>query len=111
MNGGRRLHLLAYDIADPKRLRAVAARAQTLGVRLQRSLYLTPLTPAARACLLADLEDIIDPRRDDVRLYPLPVRPHWETMGRAFWPDGVWLSGDWPWETPPGDGRHEGENE
>ncbi len=111
MSRAPRLHLLAYDIADPRRLRAVAKIAEAHGVRLQRSLFVMPLSPAARARLLAALEETIDPRRDDVRLYPLPARPQWETMGRAFWPDGMWLSGTWPGEGAFDDGIDEGEEE
>ena len=96
MSGRSLFHLLAYDIADPVRLRAVARIAEAHGVRIQYSLFLVRLTPARKRQLLAELARVIHPRQDDVRLYPLPARPEWETMGRAIWPEGVWLAGDWP---------------
>ncbi len=96
MSGRVLFHLLAYDIANPTRLKAVARIAESYGVRIQYSLFLMRLSPPRRDQLLAKLERIIHPREDDVRLYPLPARPEWETMGKAIWPEGVWLAGEWP---------------
>ncbi len=98
MSGRILFHLLAYDIADPVRLKAVARIAESYGVRIQYSLFLMRLSPPSRQRLLAELERVIHPRQDDVRLYPLPARPEWETMGKAIWPEGIWLAGDWPEE-------------
>ena len=96
MSGRILFHLLAYDIADPVRLKAVARIAESYGVRIQYSLFVMRLSPFSRDRLLTELERIIHPRQDDVRLYPLPARPEWETMGKAIWPEGIWLSGEWP---------------
>ncbi len=101
MSGRPLFHLLAYDIADPMRLRTVARIAETYGVRIQYSLFLMRLTPTLRKELLAELARAINPREDDVRLYPLPAKPEWETMGRAIWPEGIWLSGEWPERKAP----------
>ncbi len=96
MSGRTLFHLMAYDIADPARLRGVARLAESHGVRIQYSLFLMRLSPPQRQQLLAELQRVIHPREDDVRIYPLPVRPEWETMGAAIWPDGIWLAGRWP---------------
>ncbi len=96
MSGRRQLYLLAYDIASPDRLRAVARLAQDHGVRIQYSVFLLQLTPARRDNLLKRLERIIHPRQDDVRLYPLPDKPAWELHGREHWPPGIWLSISFP---------------
>ena len=113
MSGRPLFHLLAYDISNPARLRAVARIAESHGVRMQYSLFLLRLTPPQRQQLLAELERVIHPSEDDVRLYPLPARPAWETMGRAIWPEGIWLSGEWPQEHMPQQGGqgHEEEND
>ena len=108
MSGRMLFHLLAYDIADPVRLKAVARIAESHGVRIQYSLFLMRLSPSTRQRLLAELQRVIHPREDDVRLYPLPARPEWETMGKAIWPEGIWLSGEWPEEHDQG---HEEESD
>lgn len=107
MSGRILFHLLAYDIADPVRLKAVARIAESYGVRIQYSLFLMRLSPPARQRLLVELERVIHPRQDDVRLYPLPARPEWETMGKAIWTEGIWLAGDWPEERPSEEGEEE----
>jgi len=96
MNESGQLHLLAYDIADPGRLRAVARIAERQGTRIQYSVFILRLTKRDKARLLRKLEHAVDPRKDDIRLYPLPAKPAWELHGRALWPDGLWLSGEWP---------------
>ncbi len=109
MNQGA-LHLLAYDVADRRRLSRVAAIAESHGVRVQYSLFVMRLTPAARKALVAELSRVIDPREDDVRIYPLPARPAWELYGRAMWPEGISLSGLWPAHGDE-DGASDGEGE
>lgn len=50
----RRRYLVAYDIADPKRLRRVCATMECYGERLQYSVFISDLSLAERAPRLED---------------------------------------------------------
>lgn len=45
----RRRYLIAYDIANEKRLRRVATLMESFGERLQYSVFMCDMTPGARA--------------------------------------------------------------
>ena len=68
-----RLYLIAYDIADPRRLGRVARYMSQRACRVQYSVFAAQLSQCHLEELLAGLEDIIDPVRDDIRAYPLPA--------------------------------------
>lgn len=77
------LHVLAYDISmSPTRLTQVHRTVRQWGVPLQYSVFLIPGTPGRISELLAELEGIIDPKLDDIRVYPLPAEVDIVTMGR-----------------------------
>ena len=88
------LYLLAYDIANPKRLVKVHRRVSKRGLALQYSVFLLLDTPAGLDGLLGQLDRIIDGREDDIRVYPLPASLDAEHFGRQFLPEGVRLLGD-----------------
>ncbi len=52
---------LSYDITDPKRLRRVAKVALQHGERVQKSLYLCPLTPEQLELMYQQLTALICP--------------------------------------------------
>lgn len=85
------LFLLAYDIADPKRLTEVHRTVRRWGVPLQYSVFLVPTSSAGIDDLLGELAGIIDSRADDIRVYPLPSRLEVDFYGRQLLPDGVAL--------------------
>ncbi len=89
----KRLVLVAYDIRAPKRLRSVARLLEDHGERLQRSLFVTELTPRRQALLERALKDRIDPSEDDVRLYPVSRSPIGEWIGKRPGGAGVFLFG------------------
>lgn len=68
----KKLHLIAYDIADPKRLGQVARYMCQHAYRVQYSVFVASLSSSQLEHLLFYLEEIIDPRWDDIRAYPLP---------------------------------------
>ncbi|BCX88955.1 CRISPR-associated protein Cas2 [Methylomarinovum tepidoasis] len=86
-------HLVCYDIADPRRLQRVHRYLKKLGLPLQYSVFLLFLDAPGRQRLAAALLEMIDPRHDDVRIYPLPRRPDWQWWGKPLWPDGILLPG------------------
>lgn len=63
--------LVAYDIADPKRLRKVAKICEDFGLRRQYSIFLCRLSTANLVRLKAKLYDVIDLQLDQVLFIPL----------------------------------------
>ena len=74
--------IVAYDIADPKRLYRVAKALAAVGARKQWSVFECWLTPWAFAQLQRQLRALIKSAEDSVRFYPLtgtgrnPPAPH-----------------------------------
>jgi CRISPR-associated protein Cas2 len=87
---GRTPCLICYDISESQsRLVRVRRVLIDRALPIQLSVFLGRFTRAQRRELLKDLGTTIDPRRDDVRLYPLPDRPNIELLGRPLLTDGV----------------------
>lgn len=74
-------YLLGYDIRQPRRLKRVHRFLKGEAIAAQQSLFLFHGTPASRDELLKELDQLIDPREDDVRLYPIGH------------PERLWLGG------------------
>lgn len=84
------LHVLAYDISmDPARLVQVHRTVRKWGFPLQYSVFLIPATAAQIQTLLSELGTIIDPRLDDIRVYPLPTQVDIVQLGRGSAEDGL----------------------
>lgn len=90
----RRPYLLAYDIADPKRLVRVHRTVRGSGMALQYSVFLVVATVRDLDELLATLDTIIKPALDDIRVYPLPMQFDAEQYGRQWLPGGIDLPSD-----------------
>jgi len=65
------LWLIAYDIADPGRLRDVAQILEDHGRRLQQSVFLCDLTGEAPASLREDLRERIEADADCLAVLPI----------------------------------------
>ena len=65
------LRVIAYDIADPKRLSRVARACEDYGVRVQKSLFECWLDADEFAKLWAQLSDILEPSVDRLVAYTL----------------------------------------
>lgn len=65
------LRLVAYDIADKKRLRRVAKVCDRFGVRVEKSVFESRLDEAEFHSFWAALEREIDPSSDALVCYPL----------------------------------------
>ena len=64
-------YLLAYDIADPARLRRVARFLEKRALRCQKSVFLFRGDAAAVNQLLDELLPLLDPRQDVVQAWKL----------------------------------------
>ena len=78
-------YLVAYDIADPKRLRKVARTCEDFGVRRQYSVFLCRLTGQDLVKLKSRLYDILNLEQDQVIFVPLCNRcaAQMDALGRA----------------------------
>jgi CRISPR-associated protein Cas2 len=86
--------LIAYDIADPRRLASVHRYLKRYALAVQYSVFLGWFSARQVDSLRRGLEQRIDPRRDDVRLYHLPSRTQLYRFGRQWLPERVYLVGD-----------------
>lgn len=65
------LHVVAYDIADSRRRRKVAALLEDRAARVQESVFEIRLTTAGARALMRELTDLATPE-DSVRIYAVP---------------------------------------
>jgi CRISPR-associated protein Cas2 len=73
------LFVIAYDIADPKRLRRVARRMEKHAVRTQKSVFILRGSAARVRFVLDDVASLLDPRADAVQAWELS--PHTAPAG------------------------------
>lgn len=66
--------LVAYDIADPKRLRRIARLMEDYGVRVQKSIFEVSIRPLTFGEMRARIEDTMEPAEDGVKYFPLCQR-------------------------------------
>lgn len=81
--------LVCYDIADPRRLERLGRAVREFGVPLQYSVLWARLDGTGLGIAIGEIAGRIDPRRDDVRLYPLPENVQITGLGRDVVPLGV----------------------
>ncbi len=82
-------HLISYDIADPRRLGRIHRALKRQAMALQYSVFLHTGTPRQFEALIAQLQQLIDPRQDDLRAYPLPERGTRMRLGKSPLPVGI----------------------
>ncbi|MCP9440829.1 MAG: CRISPR-associated endonuclease Cas2 [Nitrospira sp.] len=85
----RRCYLVAYDIADPKRLRRVFKTMKGYGVHLQLSVFQCDLPEIDLVRMKAALTEIIHHKEDQVLIIDLgPTESHpikrFEALGMAL---------------------------
>ena len=85
------LYLIAYDIANPKRLSRVHRALKKQGLPVQYSVFTVVMKRKALSRLLTSINELIHPVRDDIRCYRLPERTEIKTLGRQFFPEDVML--------------------
>lgn len=85
--------LIGYDIASPRRLGRVHRRMVHWATPMEYSIFLFIGSPLQLTCCLEEIAGLINPREDDVRCYPLPLRGVQERLGRATLPEGIQWTG------------------
>lgn len=87
--------VVAYDIAEPERLRAVAAVLESAGTRVQKSVFECLLDGEAFTALRERLRACIVPAEDRIRYYPLcpwcAERIAWQGPGAPFEKPGYYI--------------------
>ena len=81
-------YLVAYDIANPKRLRKVARTCEDFGLRKQYSVFFCRLSATDLVRLRSRLHEVIDLDRDQILFIPFCKRcaDQIETLGRPIEP-------------------------
>jgi CRISPR-associated protein Cas2 len=88
----RILHLAAYDISDPGRLREALKVLKGYASGRQKSVFECFLTQAERRKLLAEIRSVMDLREDRFFLVRLDPRGKISTLGIAVKPtDPPWF--------------------
>ena len=85
------LYLVAYDIANPKRLVRVHSVLKKQGLPLQYSVFTVVIKRKALLRLMSVLADLIHPGEDDIRCYRLPSSTDMQTLGKQLFPEDVLL--------------------
>lgn len=97
--------LIAYDIADPRRLRRVARFFEKRAVRCQKSVFLFRGSPAGVGRLLDDVGPLLDPADDCVQAWQLtreqPPGPTSLGMAATVRPAAVVVAANGPTFVPP----------
>ncbi|HIE54897.1 MAG TPA: CRISPR-associated endonuclease Cas2 [Chromatiaceae bacterium] len=99
-------YLICYDIADSARLAKVNRFIRRHALRIQYSVYYLETEVAGLKALIEELDALIDPKMDDVRIYPLATNPPPTHLGRPLFPRGILLCGQGGLFTAPPDPDH-----
>lgn len=84
--------IVAYDICDERRLVRVHRYMVKHAVPLQRSVFQARMSTLELLLLREELAELIDPKQDDIRMYPLPARMDIVRLGRQdLQADGTFL--------------------
>lgn len=80
----RRRHLVAYDIANPKRLRRICKIMEGYGDRLQYSVFVCDLSPSELVALRWDVRRVMRFEEDSVVIVDLgnPTTAKFEFIGQ-----------------------------
>ncbi len=84
-------YLLCYDISDDKRLSRIHRTAVENGQPIQYSVFLLIKTEEELENLIRELQQEMDPKEDDIRIYPLNNPARVDTLGQPVRPEGIYL--------------------
>ena len=88
------LYLIAYDIADPKRLSRVHTALKKHGMPVQYSVFTVVMKRKTMQKMLEHINELINKREDDVRCYRLPGKPEIQVLGEEYFSKDVMLFTD-----------------
>ena len=83
--------LVAYDIANVKRLGRMHRLMKKHGIPLQYSVFIVNANAVQMGALMAKVSKLIDSSADDVRAYCLPKGAARVSLGAAMLPEDLWL--------------------
>jgi CRISPR-associated protein Cas2 len=83
--------LIAYDVANPRRLQQVHRKLCHHAVPVQYSVFAARCSAAKLGEVRAQLAKLVDRREDDVRFYPIPEPAELSVYGRKALPMGLRL--------------------
>jgi CRISPR-associated protein Cas2 len=83
----RRLHLVGYDVADPRRLARALKVARNYATGGQLSVHECFLTAAEKRALWLQMREVIDPKEDRVFILRLDPRAPVRTLGIGLAPE------------------------
>lgn len=87
----QRSWLVAYDVADPCRLRRVQRYLKRCAIPVQYSVFVAHCDERRLDVILQEIAARIDPTQDDVRAYHLPHACEVVVLGSQYLPDGIML--------------------
>ncbi len=82
----RRLWMVCYDIAEPRRLGRVARLCERHGMRIQYSVFAILADRREIETVREELAEVINEEVDDVRFYPVAANRPIQHVGRALQP-------------------------
>ena len=83
--------LIAYDIADPRRLQRVHACLKRHAIPVQFSVFVMRGDERSLLRILNEIKELINQKEDDIRAYHLPDRCEVIMLGCQSLPEGVLL--------------------
>ena len=83
--------LIAYDIADPRRLGRVHRLLKRYAIPVQYSIFVFQGNQFMLQRIMKGIAGLIAPEADDVRAYHLPERCEVTMLGKQSLPEGVVL--------------------
>lgn len=87
--------LVCYDIRNPIRLRRVHRCMRGWGMPVQYSVFYCRLTMRLCQALARELDTLIDPMHDDIRIYSMQSKGTIHFQGRRPFPEGMIIEGPW----------------
>jgi len=89
---GRKLHLAAYDVADPERLQRALRVLRDYATGGQKSVFECYLTPGEKQALIQRVQAVLDLQEDRFFILELNPRRKTRTLGVAVRPqDPAWF--------------------
>lgn len=83
--------LIAYDVREPRRLATVHRYLKRVAVPVQYSVFVTSASARQIKAVADAVQNLIDTRCDDVRMYPIPQNAFVHTLGVTMLPADAML--------------------